>query len=932
MISVLPRQRVTPIDGAADRQSLSALPKGESVTTVDDPRIDQPYQGVVEIRIHGVSGTPPGELLDRQIVTEVAGDESAGFYQPAVDSQRRDRPHGSTGDRGPWLEAFSWAGLTSGSWSRALWILLLPFGLINVAPYAVPGPAFADEDCEESWQKWHRYVAVLCRILAGSLTAAIAMGASGVGMLTIGTRCATTAAVRGCYGLPLWVSDLLGTFSRVGQWVAGAAIPLLMVAGLMFISRRSDRGESVPEPLHQTVSSAQAVPGRMKANPNSEFELAKPGLWERERASRQRGTHAQIALLVVGLICGWPLTDGSILRWLVLSAATIVITCDLILLVRQHQRGNDPLANGLHTTGWVGLCLLAVVVAVSAVTGTIGTPDALMVWFDVVLRWGFIGQAVVVIAIFLSIAVMRSKTQRPRRGRTSQPLQRAGGGVNFNRLFLRGWSTAVFASFAWLLGAASTTGLMIAVPSWLATPGLVMGPNQLARTMAARPAWFASSAGSSGFGILVVVIVGLIAAVCCLFWVAWSVWLPWGAGRSVDRRNVMEVYADDLKSRPTSDEGAQGPSAEDHQRRSSWRYWRSPRFAEWPQLDDEQRRRATEVARIFWWARRVDYVPRLIGVVGGLAAVCLIVIFFIDEVRTDWLRWVPATASALPDGELRPVGLTAAIAWGIWLAASGLVAIVLLSLLATRDSSLRRHIGIIWDVASFWPRDTHPLAPPCYSERAIPQLVHRMRFYVGDLAKHTSMPGSDGSAAADMNGVAGAAGDTHHPSRCAPRRVIVAGHSQGSVIGVAAIMTLPTSARSKVALLTYGSVLTRLYGRFFPLYFGPAELAKVADALLDEPGGKVRWRNLYRYSDFLGGPIDRHLDDPEQLADIDRRYPDPLFRSSPGDSIYPAAGRHSRFERDPSFQAEIGQLVGRFGRRYECYEPAMPEREEPPVG
>lgn len=886
------------------------------MTTAVEKHSDTPYEGVVEIRIHGVSGTPPAELLDRQVVTAVAGDQSAGFYQPAVDSQRRDRPHGSPRNRGPWLEAFSWAGLTSGSASRALWILLLPFGLINIAPYAVPGPAI--DEYSTSWRQWHGRVLALCRLLAGTLTAALALGACGVGMLTMGTRCATIDQVRGCYGIPLWISDMLGAISPVGQWATGAIVPLLAVAGLMLISRRSDRGEAIPEPLHATATAGGQGPVAIKADPESVFELARPGMWTSGlRARRQRGIHGQIALLVIGLVGGWPLTESSILRWPLVAAAGVVLACDVALLLWGHTAFDAPRGMRLHVTGWVAVYALGVIAMVACfpassterwnvLSGEVRGKE-LMEWFDQVLRFGFIAQGLIVIAIIVSVGMIRLRTEPRQR----HPLDRAHAVPRrFRRLFLRGWSTAVFAVGAWLLGGASTTALMIVVPAWMATPGLIMGPNALARTMAAHPDWFASSVGSSGFAILVVVIIGLVAAVCCLLWVAWFVWMPWGAGRKIDRDHVVEVYGTEFAATTLATDDAPAAGATTRTTlMSSLRNLRRPRFESWPDLTGEELRRAVEVARIFWWARRIDYVPRLIGVVGGISAGCLLVVFVVDEVWTNLFRWVPAASSAFRDGEARPKGLTGAIAWGIWLAAFGLIVVVLLSLLATRDSSLRRHIGIVWDVASFWPRDTHPLAPPCYSERAIPQLVHRIRYYVGDLPDQVAKR----SASTD-------AVDSDDPPE---RRVIIAGHSQGSVIGVAAVMNLPPSAQSKVALLTYGSVLSRLYSRFFPLYFGPAELANVADAVRDDRAAKIRWRNLYRYSDFLGGPIDRQSDDPPELADLDRPYPDPLFRSLPGDSIYPAAGRHSRFERDPSFQREIGWLVDRFGKE-EYHDPYAP--------
>ncbi|MDT7763395.1 MAG: hypothetical protein QOC63_2815 [Mycobacterium sp.] len=83
---------------------------------------------VVELRVHGVSGTPPEALLScpAEFLEEVAGDNAAGFYrrQPWIEDA-------TSGPPGGWrkvLEAYSWGGLTSGPAVRVLEASLLPAG------------------------------------------------------------------------------------------------------------------------------------------------------------------------------------------------------------------------------------------------------------------------------------------------------------------------------------------------------------------------------------------------------------------------------------------------------------------------------------------------------------------------------------------------------------------------------------------------------------------------------------------------------------------------------------------------------------------------------------------------------------------------------------------------------------------------------------
>ena len=95
--------------------------------------------GVVELRVHGVSGTPP-EALIKQTPTLVAGTAIAGFYR----HDPGDTPLNATspGVR----EGYAWGGLTSGTRiTSALRLLLLPFSLVNVAGWMAPGVRIGDD-------------------------------------------------------------------------------------------------------------------------------------------------------------------------------------------------------------------------------------------------------------------------------------------------------------------------------------------------------------------------------------------------------------------------------------------------------------------------------------------------------------------------------------------------------------------------------------------------------------------------------------------------------------------------------------------------------------------------------------------------------------------------------------------------------------------
>ncbi|MEU4336315.1 hypothetical protein AB0F59_17080 [Micromonospora lupini] len=267
---------------------------------------------------------------------------------------------------------------------------------------------------------------------------------------------------------------------------------------------------------------------------------------------------------------------------------------------------------------------------------------------------------------------------------------------------------------------------------------------------------------------------------------------------------------------------------------------------------------------------------------------------------TEWLGLLAATYAALavvglatsllgqfgrePDELARQyLGLPAGavgmgLAGGTYLLAAVLLALLLGGVFAYRTAWFRRYVGILWDLGTFWPRAAHPFAPPSYADRAVPELADR----IGHLTERHA-------------------------------GVLLCGHSHGSALLALAVLRLPPTVRRRVALLTYGSPLDRLYARLFPAYLD--------EKVLREVGERVGWRwlNLWRDTDPVGGWIfaaHRPGDPPPEAADpagrVDRRLRDPAgLLPSPGERRPPPVRGHHPGESDPAFRAAVRDLVGR---------------------
>jgi hypothetical protein len=175
---------------------------------------------------------------------------------------------------------------------------------------------------------------------------------------------------------------------------------------------------------------------------------------------------------------------------------------------------------------------------------------------------------------------------------------------------------------------------------------------------------------------------------------------------------------------------------------------------------------------------------------------------------------------------------------------------------ALRSRSDRRTVAILWDVGTFLPRWFDPLSPPSYGDAVVTDLQ--------DLV------------AGQLDPDAG-------------RTLLLAPHSQGSVIAATAVLGLPSTVDADgLGLLTYGSPLRHLYAEFFPRLFDEDVFRVLATRLAG------RWRNLARTSDPIGGPIG--LDAVDVVLTDD-----------------PCGRGHSAYPREVAYDAAVAQLEAALG-------------------
>lgn len=793
--------------------------------------VPQPGGAALELLVHGVGGATPQDMLGDPRTVRITGDATAAVYRRTDDADAEHRPYRDGDREGPIPEAYCWSNLTSGNGARALWLLLLPFMVVNLAHWMRPATTGRPRTL--------RLYGTLVRLVALSLTVLFTAAACEVALDLTAWQCAGSAR---CSRDSSWIGFLSaangGWWSQPGRRLSLAALlPAALVGLLWYLSNRTWSAYEAQRPPSVTTM----PPGRPGLAQSEDPEgggngdgyltagngegpaatgntvrpaLGRPGFWYGRRlVARLRAAHTAAGFLVIAAA-----VTGAAARhdrsagvrgleaagW-AMEAVLVLAGVFVVAVVFRRGRSENVLDNRIDraVVRWLP-CASLVLLAVAMVYASWSRPG----WASQGTLPGEVAFRVIALAQGALVVVLAVAAQllhlRVRHGRTA----------------MRGLGGPAVALLACALGGVMTGGVAQRVADWLdgsGTPGegegAIPGPPVLL-------SWQAS---------VIPVLLLLLLVPLCVLGVR-----TWRTARALGDR----VEQDYPGERP-----------------------------------DEVRTRRIAGTRAR--ADLTDAAPALLGIL------CFATLLLGAGAVAG--AWVSAEVPGEAFDRAHPVVEAAADvaqALGSWLIGLGFVLFVTWGRRAYRDASARRTIGILWDVGTFWPRAAHPFAPPCYAERAVPDLTWRM-------ASWTSATGG---------------------------RLVISGHSQGSVLAAAAVWQLPSATRRRVALLTYGSPLERLYARWFPAYFGAAQLRGLHRDL-------HCWRNLWRHTDPIGGPV--RLPPEDGKPEVDREaLKDPVVygRTDTHPLPEPVLG-HSDYQADPAFAEERRALLERLP-------PALPRQRD----
>lgn len=697
--------------------------------TWDPVDLDQ----VIELRIHGVGGTPPADMLDDPHPVQVSGDRTAGVMRSSNNES---------------VEAYSWGGLTGRSQLRALWLLVLPFALVNLAGWMT---ANRERTLHQA----------LVQLAGLAITALYVLFAAAITMDFVAFQCAGKTGCASASWPLIGKGEIAGSPGQ--RAVVGAIGPVLLIVALAVLTRRTRRSYE-----HWNQSGKLPTSGRA-----DDPGLSNPNFWDgRAYMAGLARVHHFTGLALVALLLSTTTastTDSTFAPALTFWIVVVLLAACGMAFFRRFRRLIPwrllPLAGVLFVVA------AGVAAWVEPQTSPPGRPPSGMLpgmlpAFAVVLL--VLWASVLGLLLFVRGDKNRPCTWRQRLRERITPFAVCVLAATLAPAFLAGTALSV----ARLLGTAS-----------------VSQPNRNGAEIL-YPQAYELLARSLVVLIVLAVVIALFAGL-----IAWC-----------------KTGKEELACLVTA----------------------------WQEADSS----AYSAMRDQAWMRRVRAALRIPK--ASLAAAEWMIWTLAVVITAGFLTyaryWTEAWLAAADKNEppvvevdvipLPPLGFSV---WTLYLLL-GVLLIVLWQ--GLRNPSTRRRIAIAWDVVTFWPRAYHPLSPPSYAERAVPEMRTRVK-RIWD---------AGGS-------------------------VVLLAHSQGCVLAAAAVAGLPDGYGEDLSVVSYGNPIRRLYARHFPSY--------INDELFDTLDGKAGcWHNFHRDTDYVGHRMFAADDERETYL------PDPATdRYLPGDQL-----------------------------------------------
>lgn len=713
----------------------------------------------VELRVHGVSGTPPQSMLDVGRVEQIAGNEFGRvFHRFTQDGEAfRERD-------GHVIEAYHWGRFTSGLWTQALWLLLAPFGIVNAAQFTLEAPTSG--------------FAKVCHTVAGAMLRLIGLA------LTVLFTLATATIT-----MDLWAWQRVAASTGIPNFLA--MLGATAVIGVCLLLGRS-RLPSTPRTQGQPDASAS-----LSAPDGPPSDLVRPGFFAGDPdAPALRRLHLAAGFTFVAMLGFAPGSDqpGSVARYgfwvalVVLGLVGVFIvflgdpeqSASIAWRTRWIQRYQSWLHNqAKQIATW--LAAAAAVVLATSLIHTLRTPpdrSTTMIHYPGIDWASYVTMLVTVTGLLvLALAnTLLAITERHSPAR-SQNKRFAPYAQGFACTLFTSLGVFLGVGYAGAFNAAAAAAAALGDPDRGNPNRGIHVPELLSRVVYA-------------WGIITILLVVLV--------------MLGGVRRQLSQRKLRERAHTDFTR-----EG--GPRIPEH--------WIS------------------RVASAMWTARLKN------------SLVCLFITFaavgLVLTVATAYELWPQLSPARswpqLPDRKPQPLPgvldwisqsetfggkrplVTLLMGLGTLTLTGFAATLIFLGRTAIRGESTRRGVNVVWDVIAFWPRSAHPFVPPAYSQHAVPDLENRIRWHLKELG--------------------------HRPAG-SRRRLVLCGHSQGSLLSFATLLRLTASPeRHDVGLLTFGSQLQLAYSRGFPAYVN----YETINYLFERLNGA--WRNLYRDTDPLAGPV-----------------------------------------------------------------------------